>query len=87
MRQAQDLPGHFFSDRMMEKARHTMAEWLIPFLMIGVLSTWTYQRNSIWNNELELWKDCAKKSPQKERIFSHLGFFYYEQDRLEEAEK
>ena len=72
---------------MMEKLRRYVVDWSIPFLMIGLLSVWTYQRNSLWNNELELWKDCAKKSPQKERIFSHLGFVYHERGQLDEAEK
>ncbi len=62
-------------------------EWFIPLGMILLFSVVTYQRNSIWNSELELWRDCVKKSPQKERVHHNLGFVYYEMERLDDAEE
>jgi tetratricopeptide (TPR) repeat protein len=69
------------------KPADKFVEWFIPLGVILLLSIWTYQRNSIWNSELELWKDCVKKSPQKERVHHNLGFVYYEMERLDDAEK
>jgi Tfp pilus assembly protein PilF len=62
-------------------------EWFIPLGMILLFSLVSYQRNSIWNSELELWRDCVKKSPQKERVHHNLGFVYYEMERLDDAEE
>lgn len=61
--------------------------WLIPFFIIVPLSVWTYQRNSVWKSELDLWQDCVKKSPLKGRAHHNLGFVYYEMGRLEEAQR
>ena len=36
-------------------------------------SVWTYQRNIVWSNDLILWKDCIKKSPDKPRQHYNLG--------------
>jgi tetratricopeptide (TPR) repeat protein len=62
-------------------------EWFIPLGVILLLAVWTYQRNATWNSELGLWKDCAKKSPQKDRVHNNLGFAYLELGRLDNAEE
>jgi protein O-mannosyl-transferase len=36
-------------------------------------SVWTYQRNMVWGNDLILWEDCVKKSPDKPRQHYNLG--------------
>ncbi len=69
------------------KPGEKFVEWFIPLGVVLLLSVWTYQRNSIWNTELELWKDCVKKSPQKGRVHHNLGFVYYEMARLDDAEE
>ena len=71
----------------MKKIAEKLVDWFIPFGIILLLSVGTYQRNSIWNSELELWKDCVKKSPQKERVHHNLGFVYYELGRWDDAEE
>jgi tetratricopeptide (TPR) repeat protein len=50
------------------------------WLGIGVLctitlifSSWTYERNHIWRDEITLWRDCVIKSPQKARPHYNLG--------------
>jgi len=54
-------------------------------LAVVVLSVWTYQRNQVWENELTLWTDVVKKSPNKARPQVNLGLVLANQDRLDEA--
>ncbi len=35
-----------------------------------------YQRNKVWSNEISLWRDVAKKSPDKVRVKLNLGMAY-----------
>jgi len=67
-----------------------ITEWIpgsILFTIIIALAIGTYARNFIWRSEIELWKDCARKAPHKERTHHNLGYAYYEDGRLEEAQK
>jgi len=41
--------------------------------LIILFSYWTFERNKIWHDELTLWADCVKKSPNKARPYSSLG--------------
>ena len=41
-----------------------------------ILSVATYRRNAIWKDELTLWQDVVKKSPNKARGYSHVGLAY-----------
>ena len=45
---------------------------VILFLSIG-----TYTRNRLWNDEIGLWADCVKKSPNKARPHVDLGVAYF----------
>jgi len=57
-------------------------------VVIGVIvafSVWTYERNSIWSDEVTLWRDCVAKSPKKPRAHVNLAFALDRQGRLEEA--
>ena len=60
---------------------------LIVFLTaVAILfSYWTYERNKVWKNELTLWTDIQKKSPNKARANYNLGLAYFEKNRLDEA--
>jgi Flp pilus assembly protein TadD len=49
------------------------------------LSTATYLRNGVWKNEITLWEDTARKSPNKLRPHQNLGTYYQMAGRLEEA--
>jgi tetratricopeptide (TPR) repeat protein len=49
------------------------------------LSSWTYDRNSVWNSKITLWSDCAAKSPGKARPHNNLGYALKQQGRLKEA--
>jgi protein O-mannosyl-transferase len=58
------------------------------FILSGfvvLLSFWTLQRNSVWENSISLWQDCVKKSPNKDRPHADLGRSYELAGRLDEA--
>jgi Tfp pilus assembly protein PilF len=45
-------------------------------VVVGVLSVATYLRNDVWADNIKLWEDIAKKSPNKPRAHYNLGNFY-----------
>ena len=45
-------------------------------LVILVLGSTTYSRNSVWQNRTEFWEDVVKKSPSKARPYNALGVAY-----------
>jgi len=64
-------------------------EWItgsILFAIVMALAIGAYARNSLWKSEIELWKDCVSKAPQKERTHHNLGFAYYEEGRWGDAQ-
>jgi tetratricopeptide (TPR) repeat protein len=60
-------------------------DWFILFSIVVLLILGTYRRNSVWNTEVELWKDCVQKSPAKERTHHNLGYAYYELGRWDDG--
>ncbi len=58
---------------------------LLP--LIAGYSLLTYKRNFVWQNELTLWSDAARKSPNKARPFYNLGNAYADNGNNQEAEK
>ena len=61
-----------------------MAYTILTFILITSMTA-TYQRNIIWKNEISLWTDCIKKSPDKARIHNILGVKLYEAGLIEQA--
>ena len=53
---------------------------LLCALIIVVLSTATYARNTVWKDKKTLWEDVAGKSPKNARAQNNLGAFYYEKN-------
>jgi len=49
------------------------------------LATATNARQHVWSSEINIWKDAASKSPQKNRPWFNLGVALFEKDRLPEA--
>jgi len=47
-------------------------------IVVLLLSVWTYSRNRIWNDEINLWTDCVNKSPHKARPYLNLGVGYFD---------
>ncbi len=50
-----------------------------------IFSLWTYQRNSVWKDEITLLKDSAEKAPKKARPHYNLGIALAEKGRSLEA--
>jgi len=53
--------------------------------MVIVLTFWSYERNSVWGDEVTLWADCIKKSPLKARPHNNLGNALARQGELNKA--
>jgi len=45
--------------------------------VICIFSIATYKRNMVWKNNLTLWTDAVKKSPNKSRTHNNLGESYF----------
>ncbi len=45
---------------------------LIGLIILGQ-SVWTYQRNTVWNDEIALWRDGISKSPDNAWMYLNLG--------------
>jgi len=76
--------------RMMSKGTSKLSapiliEW---FLILAILLTYgwaTYHRNFIWKDEITLWLDVVKKSPEKSRPYNNVGLAYFEKRLIDEA--
>ncbi len=56
---------------------------LLVFVVIGTL--WTHDRNMIWADNIALWDDSRKKSPDKARPYANLGVAYGKLGQLEKS--
>jgi tetratricopeptide (TPR) repeat protein len=70
---------------VLQRPRPHVGEMIIYGLMILLLMAGTYWRNRVWNSELELWTDCVKKSPKKDRPHNNLGNAFFNQGKYQEA--
>ena len=72
----------FFLNQTVKKKRV-----LIVFLvaMSLLFSYSTYARNKVWKDELTLWTDIYKKSPDKARVNQYYGKALYDSGRINEA--
>lgn len=50
---------------------------ILAISLILIYSTLTYARNKVWQNQLSLWSDVVKKSPDKSRPNLNLGIAYF----------
>ncbi len=57
----------------------------IVLVLIIPLSAFTYQRNKVWQNGINLWEDAVRKSPDKARSRRNLAYVYEDKGRLREA--
>lgn len=58
---------------------------LITFGLLGFYSGATILRNALWQDDIRLWMDIAKKSPHKARVHNNLGLLYLSRGELEPA--
>jgi len=64
---------------------NNLLKTLLFVMTLILLSSWTYARNSIWENELSLWTDIAVKAPNKSRAQMNLGIILSKEGRTDEA--
>ncbi len=57
------------------------------FILIALLSLFTWQRNGVWKNEITLWSDVVEKSPVSLRGHGNLGLAYANSKQYERAEQ
>jgi tetratricopeptide (TPR) repeat protein len=60
---------------------------MAAFLLVvtGAYSLATVSRNSVWQNDLTLWTDAARKAPEHPRPYSSIGDHYVRVRQLDEA--
>lgn len=58
---------------------------LALIVVIGALGTAAYNRNEVWRDEVSLWEDVVRKSPNKARGHNNLGTAYRLQGSLDKA--
>lgn len=61
------------------------ASWAVLAILCCILTVATIQRNRIWNDDLLLWEDTARKSPNKARVLANLTAAYLDAKRPREA--
>lgn len=54
-------------------------------LVIGIYSIGTMRRNTVWRDNLSLWTDAVKKSPDSAIANQNLGYALFTHGRLDEA--
>ena len=54
-------------------------------LLVALFSSWTYQRNFVWQDELSLWRDGVGKTPNSARAHNNLAVELKRAGKLEEA--
>jgi tetratricopeptide (TPR) repeat protein len=70
--------------------RHAPKPALVTSLLIivsVVFSSWTYQRNELWKDELAFWKDCTQKAHHDVRAHHSLGNAYLKKNRFDDSIK
>ena len=69
--------------RLWKTSRATLA---VVLALVLVIEGWfTYQRNLLWADGIEIWRDSVSKSPNKVRPRFQLAFAYYQAGSCNEA--
>jgi len=58
------------------KGRPWSVELIVFASILLLLVIGTYSRNNLWKDEVDLWLDCVKKSPNKSRPYVNLSYAY-----------
>lgn len=70
--------------------RYIRIKWLnisILVILIIIFGAWTFQRNSVWENDITLWEDCVKKAPNHARSLNNLGRVFLKKNNSVQAVK
>ena len=62
----------------LEKGNKRLILWVPVAVLIGILGAGTFARSTVWGDDLTLWLDAVKKSPQSEVAHYGLGYAYAE---------
>ncbi len=62
-----------------------MIVWGLAILLLCFYSLVTLERNNVFKDELTLWMDASKKSPNKMRVHHNLGRAYFHRGHVDEA--
>lgn len=65
--------------------KHQRLQIFLLCVVVFFSSLWTYERNSLWADEVAFWSDGVKKSPDLLATHNFLGIALDEQGRHEEA--
>lgn len=68
--------------------RHVRMRWASVGLLcaaVALSAVWTCQRNEVWTDNLTLWQDAARKSPQKARPLFNLGTAFLDRDMVDQS--
>ncbi|RMG03468.1 MAG: tetratricopeptide repeat protein [Nitrospirae bacterium] len=78
------VTGYIFLLFWQKKRRLTLISCAAIVLL--AFSVLTLQRNEIWETEISLWEDAARKSPHKVRVLNNRAYAYLEAGKLSRAE-
>lgn len=76
------VPGILFSI-IPDKRKQLLT--IVLFALVPVLAITSYNRNEVWKDELTLWGDVLKKSPEKPRALNNMGITLLKLGRRAEA--
>jgi tetratricopeptide (TPR) repeat protein len=77
------MAGSFAIMGLLHRRKITAA--VVVGVIVGVLSIAAYERNLTWKDEVTLWTDVVKGSPNKARGYNNLAEAYITEGRLDEA--
>ena len=75
----------FVAALALKRASTRTSLWVLLAAVCCVLTMATIQRNRIWNDDLLLWEDTARKSPNKPRVLANLTAAYLRDGKPEKA--
>ena len=85
------LAGHLFHAVFKpDNGSSRIRLFLAVFFLFGMVEAYgfeTAKRNLVWRNELSLWKDTVKKSPDSFVVRTNLALALYAKGRMEEAHR
>jgi tetratricopeptide (TPR) repeat protein len=68
-----------------KRLKANLLEMIAFALVILLLMAGAYWRNQLWNNQIEFWTDCVRKSPNKSRPHINLSTAYFESGQYDRA--
>jgi len=72
---------------MFKKIKKIIPLWVSVAILTTILSSYTIARNHVYRDEISLWEDTVRKSPNKARVYNNLGYAYFIAGRYEDARR